>query len=95
VWDKPLQTDSPIEAYEVRWFPKTEVDHMNKTTLNTKETRALITDLLENTEYGFQIRSKTMNGWGTFSNIVYAQTLQSITPGMFLRILDGNPDLMP
>lgn len=80
-WDKPLQTDSPIEAYEVRWFPKTEVDHMNKTTLNTKETKALITDLMENTEYGFQIRSKTMNGWGTFSNIVYAQTVQSIQPG--------------
>jgi len=80
-WDKPVHSDSPIEYYEVRWFPKIEVDAINKTTLSTKETKALLTDLLENTEYGFQIRCKTVNGWGTYSNIVYAQTLQSITPG--------------
>lgn len=80
-WDKPLHSDSPIEYYEVRWFPKTEVDAINKTTLSTKEMKAHIQDLAENTEYGFQIRCKTVNGWGTYSNIVYAQTLQSITPG--------------
>lgn len=81
VWDKPNHSDSPIEYYEVRWFPKSEVDAMNKTTYSTKETKALITDLMENTEYGFQIRCKTLNGWGTYSNIVYSSTLQSITPG--------------
>lgn len=80
-WEKPLHSDSPIEYYEVRWFPKAEVDLLNKTTLNTKETKVSLTDLMENTEYGFQIRCKTPNGWGTFSNIVYAQTLQSLTPG--------------
>jgi Eph receptor B1 len=80
-WDNPLHIDSPIEFYEVRWFPKSEVDSLNKTTQSTKETKILITDLTENTEYGFQIRCKTTNGWGTYSNIVYAQTLQSITPG--------------
>ncbi|XP_070493970.1 ephrin type-B receptor 1-B isoform X2 [Chironomus tepperi] len=79
-WDNPLHSDSPIEFYEVRWFPKSEVDSINKTTQSTKDTKILITDLTENTEYGFQIRCKTSNGWGTYSNIVYAQTLQSITP---------------
>jgi ephrin-B len=81
-WDKPLHSDSPIEFYEVRWFPKSDVDSLNKTTLSTKDTKILISDLSENTEYGFQIRCKTSSGWGTYSNIVYAQTLQSITPGM-------------
>lgn len=81
MWDKPVHSDSPIEFYEVRWFPKTEVDAINKTTYSTKETKTILTDLMENTEYGFQIRCKTINGWGTYSNIVYAQTLQSITPG--------------
>jgi Eph receptor B1 len=81
MWDKPSHSDSPLEFYEVRWFPKTEVDAINKTTYSTKETKAVLADLLENTEYGFQIRCKTVNGWGTYSNIVYAQTLQSITPG--------------
>lgn len=83
LWDKPLHNDSPIEFYEVRWFPKSDVDSLNKTTLSTKETKVLISDLSENTEYGFQIRCKTNSGWGTYSNIVYAQTLQSITPGSF------------
>ena len=81
MWDKPAHSDSPIEFYEVRWFPKSEVDAINKTTYSTKETKAILADLSENTEYGFQIRCKTVNGWGTYSNIVYAQTLQSITPG--------------
>lgn len=81
VWDKPMHADSPIEYYEVRWFPKSEVDAMNKSVLSTKESKAHIGDLQENTEYGFQVRCKTLNGWGTFSNIMYAQTHQSVSPG--------------
>ncbi|XP_058064448.1 ephrin type-A receptor 3 [Anopheles bellator] len=80
VWDKPIHSDSPIEYYEVRWFLKSEVDAMNKSVLSTKESKVHIGDLLENTEYGFQVRCKTINGWGTFSNIVYAQTHQSVSP---------------
>lgn len=81
VWDKPLHSDSPIEFYEVRWFPKSELDAVNKSTLSTKESKIHITDLTENTEYGFQVRCKTINGFGTYSNIVYAQTHQSVSPG--------------
>lgn len=81
VWDKPVQSDSPIEFYEVRWFPKPELDSINKTALNTKETKAHIEGLTENTEYGFQVRCKTLNGYGTYSNIVYAQTHQSMNSG--------------
>lgn len=80
-WEKPLHSDSPIEYYEVRWFPKSEVDAVNKTAVTTKETKVVLTDLMENTEYGFQVRCKTINGWGAYSNILYGQTLQSITPG--------------
>ncbi|XP_062539675.1 ephrin type-B receptor 5 isoform X4 [Armigeres subalbatus] len=80
VWDKPMHSDSPIEYYEVRWFPKTEVDAMNKSVLSTKESKIHINDLQENTEYGFQVRCKTLNGWGTYSNIMYAQTHQSVSP---------------
>lgn len=80
-WDKALHTDLPIDFYEVRWFPKSELDSINKTTLSTKDPKAHIDNLVENTEYGFQVRCKTSNGWGTFSNIVYAQTHQSVSPG--------------
>lgn len=81
LWDKPINSDSPVDFYEVRWFPKSELDAVNKTTLSTKESKAHIDNLLENTEYGFQVRCKTINGWGTYSNIVYAQTHQSVSPG--------------
>lgn len=81
-WDKPLHSDVAIESYEVRWFPKSEVDAVNKSTYNTQELRAHIENLLENTEYGFQVRCKTINGYGTYSNIVYGQTHQSVSPGI-------------
>ncbi|XP_050742811.1 ephrin type-B receptor 1-B isoform X6 [Drosophila biarmipes] len=77
-WDKPIQSDSPLEFYELRWFPKLELDVINKTALNTKETKAHIEGLMENTEYGFQVRCKTINGFGSYSNMIYAQTLQSV-----------------
>lgn len=53
----------------------------NKTSLITKEPNAHVDGLLENTEYGFQVRCKTVSGWGTYSQAVYAQTLQSVSPG--------------
>ncbi|XP_039967982.1 ephrin type-B receptor 1-B isoform X1 [Bactrocera tryoni] len=93
VWDKSVQSDYPIEFYEVRWFPKPELDSVNKTAFNTKETRAHIEGLTENTEYGFQVRCKTLNGYGTYSNIVYAQTHQSMNSGyddsIHMRIVAG------
>ncbi|XP_017155568.1 ephrin type-B receptor 1-B isoform X2 [Drosophila miranda] len=78
-WDKPLQNDAPLEFYEVRWFPKHELDSINKTALNTKDTKAHIEGLMESTDYGFQVRCKTINGFGSYSNMIYAQTLQSVS----------------
>lgn len=59
----------------------------NKTTLSTKEPKAHVDGLLENTEYGFQVRCKTLSGWGTYSQPVYAQTLQSVSPGKVSSLL--------
>ncbi|KAH8376029.1 hypothetical protein KR093_005601, partial [Drosophila rubida] len=78
VWEKPVQSDTPIELYEVRWFPKSDLDSFNKTVLNTKDTKVHIDGLIDNTEYGFQVRCKTNNGFGSFSNMVYAQTHHSV-----------------
>lgn len=84
-WDNPSEV--PIESYEVRWFPKMELDAVNKTTLSTHEQRAHIDNLLENTEYGFQVRCKTANGFGQYSNIIYGQTHQGVSPGNFMHFL--------
>lgn len=81
VWDNPMHTEVPIDSYEVRWFPKMELDAVNKTTLSTHEQRAHIDNLIENTEYGFQVRCKTANGFGQYSNIVYGQTHHGVSPG--------------
>lgn len=91
-WDKPLHNDIPIESYEVRWFPKSELDAVNKTMLSTHELHAHIENLMENTEYGFQVRCKTANGFGTYSNIVYGQTHQSVSPG---KTIHHMPELPP
>lgn len=92
-WDKPIHSDSPIEFYEIRWFTKLEIDSQNKSSMSTKESRGHIENLIENTEYGFQVRSKTINGWGTFSNIIYSQTHQSVSPvyddSMQMRVVAG------
>lgn len=61
IWDKPVHSDSPIEFYEVRWFLKSEIDTINKTTLSTKDTKAHIDNLMENTEYGFLSNFKKQN----------------------------------
>uniref|UniRef100_A0A1B0CFJ7 Uncharacterized protein n=1 Tax=Lutzomyia longipalpis TaxID=7200 RepID=A0A1B0CFJ7_LUTLO len=41
----------------------------------------------------YEVRCKTVNGWGTFSNIVYAQTHQSVSPvyddSVQVRIIAG------
>lgn len=80
-WDKPL---SSIEFYEVKWFIKGgDIFDMNKTSsLRTKELETVIENLLENTEYGFQVRWKTTNGYGPYSNIIYATTQSGIHTGM-------------
>lgn len=81
-----LKWESPhfqIEFYEIRWFSKgSDIFDLNKTSsLKTKEMEAVIENLSENTEYGIQIRWKTVDGFGPYSNIVYAFTENEIYTG--------------
>lgn len=79
-WEKPpFQT----EFYEVRWFLKgSDILDFNKTSyLKTKEIEAIIENLIENTEYGIQIRWKMKDGFGPYSNIAYAFTQNEIHTG--------------
>lgn len=48
----------------------------NASTIITKDTTATITGLKQRTEYGFQVRAKTTNGWGDFSPIIFKTTSQ-------------------
>lgn len=79
-WDAPAfnndgETDI-VETYEVKWFPKSDYDYSNSTSLLTSELYTTITGLKQRTEYGIQIRAKTQRGWGVYSPIVYKTTGQ-------------------
>lgn len=46
----------------------------NATITLTKEQKVTYTGLRQRTEYGFQVRAKTTNGWGEFSPAIYKTT---------------------
>lgn len=77
-WDPPAATDGSdtesdvVEIYEVRYFVRHE--DANATITLTKEQKVTYTGLRQRTEYGFQVRAKTTNGWGEFSPAIYKTT---------------------
>uniref|UniRef100_A0A8D8YG78 receptor protein-tyrosine kinase n=1 Tax=Cacopsylla melanoneura TaxID=428564 RepID=A0A8D8YG78_9HEMI len=77
-WDPPLSNeasdDNSIETYEVKCFKKG--DDSNATSIHTTEQHILFSQLRPRTEYGFQVRAKTTNGWGDYSPIVFRTTSQ-------------------
>lgn len=78
-WNPPpidlTDPDDAIESYEVKCFPKDNMDKMANATLKiTKEPHTTITGLKRDTEYGIRVRAKMKRGWGEFSGIVYART---------------------
>lgn len=85
-WDAPSTDPSDIdgdtvESYEVRYFPRGDVDFSNASTILTSETSVTITGLQQRTEYGLQVRAKTQRGWGAFSPVIYKTTGQILNTG--------------
>ncbi|PZC86326.1 ephrin type-B receptor 2 [Helicoverpa armigera] len=78
-WNPPpidlTDPDDTIESYEVKCFPKDNLEKSANATLKiTKEPHVIITGLKRDTEYGIRVRAKMKRGWGEFSGIVYART---------------------
>ena len=71
VWRPPHDQFIDIEMYEVRYFVRGGSEAGNNATLTTRNEEIDITGLEEKTEYGFQVRAKTSQRWGQFSQIVY------------------------
>lgn len=89
-WDAPATAASDngndlendmVETYEVRWFPRSDMDYSNSTSLLTSELSATITGLQQRTEYGLQVRAKTQRGWGVYSPVIYKMTGQVLNTG--------------
>ncbi|XP_063925314.1 ephrin type-B receptor 1-B isoform X3 [Zophobas morio] len=81
-WDAP-STDTAndvendlVETYEVRWFPRSDMEYSNSSSLLTTDLSATITGLQQRTEYGLQVRAKTQRGWGAYSPVIFKTTGQ-------------------
>lgn len=87
-WDAPISTDigndlenDLVETFEVRWFPRSDIDYSNATSLLTTDLSTTITGLQQRTEYGLQVRAKTQRGWGAYSPIIFKTTGQVLNTG--------------
>jgi Eph receptor B1 len=86
-WDAPPTTDGNdlendlVETYEVRWFPRSDIDYSNSTSLLTTELSTTISGLQQRTEYGLQVRAKTQRGWGAYSPVIFKTTGQVLNTG--------------
>lgn len=87
-WDAPISTDigndlenDLVETFEVRWFPRGDIDYSNATSLLTTDLSTTITGLQQRTEYGLQVRAKTQRGWGAYSPVIFKTTGQVLNTG--------------
>ena len=94
-WDTP-QDDSPVEIYEVRVYPRMGLEIGNATSHLTNELFLTINGLQQKTEYGLQVRAKTVHGWGAYSPALYQMTGQVLgdaymgeLEGFQLRLVAG------
>jgi ephrin-B len=70
-WQPPSDPLLDIEVYEVKYFERgTNASQI----VITKKDVVEIKNLKENTEYAFQVRAQTSNGWGDFSRAEFKVT---------------------
>ncbi|XP_070527302.1 tyrosine-protein phosphatase Lar isoform X9 [Cardiocondyla obscurior] len=77
-WDKPLRQhrNGQIIGYDVQFNKKN--DHSTTIDRNTTKTRAVFTNLEENTEYVFHVRAHTSQGSGPYSEKITIMTEKDI-----------------
>ncbi|XP_012226664.1 tyrosine-protein phosphatase Lar isoform X6 [Linepithema humile] len=77
-WEKPLRQhrNGQIIGYDVQFNKKN--DHSTTIDRNTTKTRAVFTNLEENTEYVFHVRARTSQGSGPYSEKITIMTAADI-----------------
>jgi ephrin type-B receptor 2, putative len=63
-----------IPRYEVKYYPKNS--ERNVSTIITNKQEVLITNLKHKTDYGFQVRRKSIKGWTDYSKPIFQRTGQ-------------------
>lgn len=82
-WDAPIimmgddgggMEGDAVETYEVKCFPRGDIDQTNTTTRLTRELVVTFTGLEQRTDYGLQVRAKTPRGWSAYSSPIFKTT---------------------
>ncbi|XP_078281467.1 ephrin type-B receptor 2 isoform X1 [Rhinoraja longicauda] len=73
-WAQPDQPNGIILDYELQYYEKDESDY-NSTMVKSQTNTATINDLLAGTIYVFQVRARTVAGFGQYSRKMYFQTM--------------------
>ncbi|KAK7082967.1 Ephrin type-A receptor 5, partial [Halocaridina rubra] len=73
-WKAPSDPFSEIEMYEVKYYVRGMEN--NSSSILTQKEESSIVSLRQRTDYGFQVRAKTTNGWGDYSAPIFKTTGQ-------------------
>eukprot|EP00066_Takifugu_rubripes_P022639 XP_011611905.1 PREDICTED: ephrin type-B receptor 2 [Takifugu rubripes] len=84
-WSQPDQPNGVILDYELQYYEK---DHseLNSTVIRSPTNTVVIRGLKQGTIYVFQVRARTVAGFGRYSGKLYFQTMTEVTPGMKIYI---------
>lgn len=74
-WEAPDDPFNELEMYEIRYFMRGR--EANATIIRAgRVTKYNVENLKQKTDYGFQVRAKTVSGWGEWTPSVFRRTGQ-------------------
>ncbi|XP_030078244.1 ephrin type-B receptor 2 isoform X2 [Microcaecilia unicolor] len=73
-WSQPEQPNGVILDYEVQFYEKDLSEH-NSTMMKSQTNTATVSNLKAGTIYVFQVRARTVAGYGQYSGKMYLQTM--------------------
>ncbi|XP_050765538.1 ephrin type-B receptor 2 isoform X4 [Gymnogyps californianus] len=84
-WSQPDQPNGVILDYELQYYEK-DLSELNSTTVKSPTNTVAVQNLKAGTIYVFQVRARTVAGYGRYSGKMYFQTMTEVTPGMKIYI---------
>ncbi|XP_070615170.1 ephrin type-B receptor 2 isoform X6 [Erythrolamprus reginae] len=84
-WSQPDQPNGVILDYELQYYEK-DLSEYNATAVKSFTNTVTVPNLKAGTIYVFQVRARTVAGYGRYSGKMYFQTMTEVTPGMKIYI---------
>ncbi|XP_012888236.1 PREDICTED: ephrin type-B receptor 2 isoform X4 [Dipodomys ordii] len=84
-WSQPDQPNGVILDYELQYYEK-ELSEFNATAIKSPTNTVTVQGLKAGAIYVFQVRARTVAGYGRYSGKMYFQTMTEVTPGMKIYI---------